>query len=100
MVERFHHRELCVSSSLTATTNFARIVQWREFRSTKPRMKVQVLLCAPVLRGGEVVTRQAHNLENAGAHPAPATNLPIYYNGKYTFLVRMRSRFDSLFGHQ
>ena len=26
-----------------------------------------------LLRGGEVVTRQAHNLENAGAHPAPAT---------------------------
>ena len=26
-------------------------------------------------RGGEVASRQAHNLEIAGSNPAPATNL-------------------------
>ena len=39
--------------------------------------KQTILFLKNILRVGEVVTRQAHNLKNGGANPSLATNLLI-----------------------
>ncbi len=45
----------------------------------------------PILRGGAVVARQAHNLKAVGSIPTPATNeLPGLANRKSLFLYSFR----------
>ncbi len=43
-------------------------------------------------RGGEVASRQAHNLEIAGSNPAPATRIILYPTTNHGWVAQLVER--------